>query len=129
MKNMLRNIALATTIGAGSAIAASPALAQLDLGVKVDPRVNVRVGNEPAPRTEVHHHYVYEGYSSGEWYPEHRVHRTHHWNSRYEGYDCYDAFRYDWEDGERVRYESTWCYDAKDRPYEARGTRVVVKID
>lgn len=129
MKSTFRNIALAAILGGSSALAASPAMAQLDLGVKVDPKVNVRVGNEPAPRREVHHHYVYEGYDSGEWYPAHRVHRTHHWDARYDGYDCYEAFRYDWEDGERVRYESTWCYDSRDRAYEARGTRVVVKID
>jgi hypothetical protein len=129
MKKPFKNIALAAALGAGAALTTLPAAAQLDLGVKVDPKVKVRVGNDPAPPREVHHHYTYEGYSSGEWYPEHRVHRAHHWNARYEGYDCYEAFRYDWEDGERVRYESTWCYDAHDRPYEARGTRVIVKID
>jgi hypothetical protein len=128
MKNTLKFIALSAAVGAGMALGPMPSNAQINLGVGVDPQVDVRVGTPPEPRTEVHHHYVYEGYDSGEWYPE-RHHRTHQWNARYDGYDCYDAFRYDWEDGRRVRYESTWCYDRYDRPYEASGTRVVVKID
>lgn len=128
MKNTFKFLALSAAVAAGMSLGPMPSNAQINLGVGVDPQVDVRVGNAPEPRTEVHHHYVYEGYDSGEWYPE-RHHRTHHWNARYDGYDCYEAFRYDWEDGRRVRYESTWCYDRYDRPYEARGTRVVVRID
>lgn len=128
MQNRFKYLALSALLGAGAALAV-PASAQINLGAGVDPQVDVRVGNPPQPRTEVHHHYVYEGYNSGEWYPRGEVHRRHHWNAHYEGYDCYDAFQYTWEDGRRVRYESTWCYDERDRPYEARSSRVVVRID
>jgi len=129
MKKPFKYLALASALAASSAFATLPATAQLNLGVGVKPEVDVRVGRAEPPRREVHRYYVYEGYHSGEWYPEERVHRSHRWNARHDGYDCYDAFQYTWENGERVRYESTWCYDEFDRPYEARGTRVVVRID
>jgi hypothetical protein len=129
MKKPFVNIALSAALGASMALTALPAAAQVNLGVKVQPQVGVRVGGPPEPRTEVHHHYVYEGYDSGEWYPRGHVYRHHRYDARYDGYDCYEAFQYSWEDDHRVRYESTWCYDEYDRPYEARSTRVVVRID
>ncbi len=129
MTKPLKKIAFSVAAALLAASAATPASAQLGLGVGVDTDVDVRVGTAPPPRSEVHRHYSYDGYRSGEWHPRGHSMRRHHWDARYNGYDCYESFRYDWEDGERVRYESTFCYDEYDRPREQRGTRIVVRID
>ena len=44
------------------------------------------------------------------------------------GYDCYESFQYGWENGERVRYDTTFCYDDHDRRYEPQGVRATVRI-
>lgn len=124
MKKSLRYMAMAAAVGLTGALAASPATAQISLGVGV-PDVDVRIGARTETRSDV---YVYEGYESGHWHTRGDVHRRHHWDARYNGYDCYDAFQYTYENGDRVRYDSTFCYDDRDRAREVNETRVVVKI-
>jgi hypothetical protein len=122
MKNTLKIMALAGVIG----LAGLPASAQLSLGLgtqaDVDLGVSARVETRSGP-------YVHDGYESGYWHPHGDLHRRHRWYARYEGYDCYQAFQYTYEHGQRVRYESTFCYDERDRPREVRSTRVIVRLD
>ncbi|MBK8198689.1 MAG: hypothetical protein IPK75_09980 [Acidobacteria bacterium] len=124
MKNRIKYIAVAAATGLAASLAALPASAQLRVGVGL-PDVDVDVGARTDVRTET---YVYDGYQSGHWHTHGRVHRDHYWDARYRGYDCYDAFQYTYEDGRRVRYDSTFCYDDRGRPYEVRDTRVVVRV-
>tara|TARA_R110002049_G_scaffold115361_3_gene267310 strand:- start:154 stop:600 length:447 start_codon:yes stop_codon:yes gene_type:complete len=132
MIKSLKHIAIIGALGIGSSIAILPATAQLGLGVgvgvetDVDARVGVRSGDPHARHS--HAHYVYDGYESDRWHTRHEVRREQTWNARYNGYDCYDSFQYTWEDGERVRYDSTFCYDDRGRKYEAKDARVVVRI-
>ncbi|WP_293612053.1 hypothetical protein [Ponticaulis sp.] len=114
------------------ALSAPQASAQLlGLGVNTDARVGLSIGNSPPP--PAHHHttysYTYAGYPSGQWYAEPHSHGAHRYNTYYAGYDCHTRFQYTWEHGQRVRYESTFCYDQYDRVEERRGTRVVVRLD
>lgn len=117
---MLTKISIAAIAGA-AALIASPASAQLGvrLGTDVDLGVSVRVG-EP---------YTYRGYHSDRWYPYEHPRRAHHYYEEYGGYDCYRAFQYTWDDDYRARYDAYWCFDDRDRDYEVRRTRVVVRID
>lgn len=124
MKKSLKYIALATAMGLGTALSAPLATAQIKLGVGV-PDVDVNVGARAEARTDP---YVYDGYQSGHWHTRGDVYRDHRWDARYNGYDCYEAFQYTYDRGERVRYESTFCYDDRDRAREVRDTRVVVKV-
>lgn len=108
-----------------------PAAAQLlQLGAKPEANVGVQLGAErPEPRRRTHYAFTYHGYDSGRWYIEHRERRTRHYDPYYDGYDCHTRFRYDWDEyGERVRYTSTFCYDAYDRAHERRGSRITVRI-
>ncbi|KCZ89399.1 hypothetical protein [Hyphomonas johnsonii] len=130
MIKSLKHTAIIGAMTAGAALAIAPANAQLGLGVGVGVDTNVDVGvgvkqSTPEPRRA----YVHDGYESGHWHSRHEMHRSHRWDARYNGYDCYQAFRYDWEDGERVRYDTTFCYDDRDRRFEHREARVVVRID
>ncbi|MFN7164802.1 MAG: hypothetical protein ACK4P2_08275 [Hyphomonas sp.] len=125
MKKSMKFIAMATALGLTSALAATPAAAQIRLGVGV-PDVDVNVGVRSEMRASGPD--VYDGYRSGHWHTYGDVHRRHYWDARYEGYDCYEAFQYTYERGDRVRYESTFCYDRRDRPYEVRETRTVVRV-
>lgn len=124
MKFPTRLIPLAAALTALSL----PAAAQVRLGVGV-PDVNVGVNARVEQRTHVYGPYVYDGYASGRWHTYHAPPRHQVWHSRYHGYDCYEAFQYTYEDGHRVRYDTTFCYDRHDRPYEVRRTRVVVRLD
>lgn len=128
---MIKSLKYLSVIGAlslGTATASLPATAQLgvDLGTDVDVGVGVGVTSpDPRPR---HEHYVYDGYNSGRWYTRHEVHRNDTWHDHYHGYDCYESFKYTWEDGERVRYDTTFCYDEHGRKYEPDNARVVVQV-
>jgi hypothetical protein len=124
MKKSFKYLALSTALGLSATLVATPASAQISLGVGV-PDVNVGVGVRGETRTDP---YVYDGYRSGHWHTHGDVHRRHDWDARYQGYDCYDAFQYTYENGERVRYDSTFCYDDRDRAQEVRETRVVVRV-
>ena len=118
-------------IAAIVACAQMPASAQLvQLGAKAEPRASIELGSDrPEPRRRTHYSFTYRGYDSGRWYTEHEVRRSRHYDPYYDGYDCHTRFQYDWDEyGERVKYTSTFCYDAYDRAYERRGTRVVVRI-
>jgi hypothetical protein len=134
MIKSLNNIVIIGSLGIGSSIAIFPATAQLGVGVgvgvgvetDVDARVGVRTDDPHASHS--HQHCVYEGYESDRWHTRHEVRRDQTWNARYNGYDCYDSFQYTWEAGERVRYDSTFCYDDRGRKYEAKDARVVVRI-
>ena len=107
-------------LSAGVMFAAAPANAQINLGVgaDVDLGVDVRVGDP----------YTYRGYNSGRWYPYDEPRRRGRYYDAYDGYDCYKAFRYTWHDDYRARYESYWCFDDRDRAYEVRETRAVVRV-
>lgn len=124
MKNLIKTAALTAALVAVTV----PATAQIRLGVGV-PDVEVGVNTRVEQRAHVHGPYVYDGYTSGRWHTYHAPARHQVWYSRYNGYDCYDAFQYTYEDGHRVRYDTTFCYDRHDRPYEVRRTRVVVRLD
>ncbi len=124
MKNSKKYMALAAALSLGSALASTPASAQINLGVGV-PDVDVTVGARVEDRRDP---YVYDGYQSGHWHTRGDVYRDHRWDARYRGYDCYEAFQYTYENSERVRYESTFCYDDRDRAREVRDTRVIVKV-
>jgi hypothetical protein len=124
MKNSMKYIVLAAAMGMGAALSAPVAAAQIKLGVGV-PDVDVNVGARAETRSGP---YVYEGYRSGHWHTHGEVHRDHRWDARYRGYDCYEAFQYTYEDGDRVRYESTFCYDDRGRAREVRDSRVVVRV-
>ena len=131
MVKSLKNISVIGAFSIATALAALPAAAQL--GITVDPDVDVGVGvgvghADPHPSHHAHGHYVYDGYESGHWYTRHEIRREQRWNARYRGYDCYQSFQYTWEDGERVRYDTTFCYDDYGRRYEPEGARVVVRI-
>ena len=125
MKNSMKYMAIAAAAVLAGTFAAAPASAQLRVGVGI-PDVDVDVGARAETRSGP---YVYDGYESGHWHTRHEVRRHHRWDARYDGYDCYDAFQYTYEHGERVRYDSTFCYDDRDRAREVRGTRVVVRIN
>lgn len=134
MTNHMKTIAFGAFLAGATAFCAAPASAQVDLGVvkvkpdldvRVDPSVDARVGT----RNERRRHYRYQGYASHRWYPAGDYSRDQVYYDRYGGYDCYDAFRYDYENGERVRYESTFCYTERGRAYEASGTRISVRIN
>ena len=125
MKNSLKYVALAAVVGACHGLAALPASAQISLGVGA-PDVEVSLGARAETRRSGA--YVYDGYESGYWHPRGSVYRRDRWDARYDGYDCYEAFQYTYEHGDRVRYESTFCYDRYDRPYEVRSTRVIVLV-
>jgi len=111
--------AAAATLLAGAA----SAQVGVDLGLGAD--VELGVGAE----IRVGSPYEYQGYRSGRWYPYERPRRDEIWFEEYGGYDCYRAFRYDWDDRRRTRHESWWCYDDRGRDYEVRRTRVSVRID
>ncbi|MEP0315205.1 MAG: hypothetical protein ABJL57_05220 [Hyphomonas sp.] len=130
MMKSLKYVAAAGALGAATALATAPAHAQLGLGVGVDTDVDVGVGVKTSDSHPRHRHetYVYDGYESGHWHTRHEVRRSHRWNARYEGYDCYDSFQYTWEDGERVRYDTTFCYNDRGRRFEPEGVRAVVKV-
>jgi len=129
MIKSLKYIAVIGALGIGSAVATLPASAQLGLGVGVDTDVNVGVRtNAPPPQSQVHGHYTYNGYDSDRWYTRHEVRRVHRYDAQYNGYDCYESFQYGWENGERVRYDTTFCYDDHDRRYEPQGVRATVRI-
>ncbi len=125
MKKPMKYLALAAAFSLSGGLVAAPASAQLRLGVGV-PDVDVNVGARVETRTTGP--YVYQGYESGYWHPRGDVYRRYYWDARYDGYDCYEAFQYTYERGHRVRYESTFCYDRYDRPYEVRQTRIVAKV-
>ncbi|HAQ77769.1 MAG TPA: hypothetical protein DCR96_14890 [Hyphomonas sp.] len=130
MMKSLKYVAAAGALGAATALATSPAYAQLGIGVGVDTDVDVGVGvrtADPHPRHR-HETYVYDGYESGHWHTRHEIRREHRWNARYKGYDCYESFQYTWEDGERVRYDTTFCYNDNGRKYEPDGVRATVKV-
>ncbi len=97
----------------------APAQAQISVGVgaDVDLGVNLRVGDP----------YVYHGYHSDRWYYE-DYRRDGRYYDAYGGYDCHKGFKYTWHDDYRARYEAYWCFDEKDRRYEARRTRTVVRV-
>ena len=40
----------------------------------------------------------------------------------------HETFQYTWEDGERVRYDTTFCYNDRGRRFEPEGVRAVVKV-
>ena len=105
---------------AGAVMISAPAQAQVSigLGTDVDLDVKVRVG-EP---------YTYRGYESGRWYPYEKPRRSGRFYDAYDGYDCYRAFQYTWHDDYRARYDAYWCYDDRDRKYEVRRTRAVVRV-
>ncbi len=119
---MIRTIVLASA--ALLTFSAAPAAAQLgvdlDLGAKVDldTDINVEVGSP----------YRYRGYDSGRWYYYDEPRRAGRWYADYGGYDCRRGFYYTWEDDDRVRYESYWCFDDRGRDYEVRRTRVTARI-
>jgi len=125
MKKSLKFIALAAAVAFTAGVADREAHAQIRLGVGV-PDVDVNVGARTETNTSGP--YVYDGYRSGHWHTRGDVHRRHSWDARYEGYDCYEAFQYTYENGDRVRYETTFCSDQRDRPYDARETRTVVRV-
>jgi hypothetical protein len=130
MMTSLKLAAATGALGLATALAAIPAHAQLGVGVGVETNVDVGVGvraSDPAPR-HTHTTYVYDGYESGHWHTRHEVRRTQRWNARYQGYDCYEFFQYTWEDGERVRHDTTFCYRENGRRFEPRGARATVKI-
>lgn len=134
MKTCMKTIAAGAFLAGATAFCAAPASAQVDLGVKVKPDLDVRVDPRVNTRVETRssqprRHYRYQGYASHRWYPTGEYSRSQVYYDRYGGYDCYDAFRYDYENGERVRYESTFCYTESGRAYEARGTRVSIRIN
>lgn len=125
MKKPLKYLALAAAVALTAGVADRSAEAQISLGVGV-PDVEVNVGT----RDEIRYAdpYMYDGYHSGHWHTRGEVYRDRTWNARYRGYDCYEAFQYTYERGERVRYDSTFCYDDRGRAREVRETRVVVRI-
>lgn len=124
MKKPFQYFALAAAVALTAGLADRHALAQINLGVGV-PDVEVNVGTRDDRSAEP---YTYDGYHSGHWHTRGDVDRTKSWDARYRGYDCYDAFQYTYERGERVRYDSTFCYDDRDRAREVRETRVVVRV-
>lgn len=128
MTHSIKHFLAAGAIGGGLALMPAPAMAQLGIGVDTDVDVGVGVGVESENRTHTHGHYTHNGYASHEWHTRHPVHRNDRWYARYNGYDCYESFRYDYENGERVRYTSTFCYDERGRSHEVRSTRVVARI-
>ncbi|KDA03838.1 MAG: hypothetical protein V7651_00635 [Hyphomonas oceanitis] len=130
MIKSLKYIAVIGALGIGSAVATLPASAQLGLGVGVDTdvKVGVRTSAPPPERAHAHGHYTYDGYESDRWYARNEVRRAHRYDARYNGYDCYESFQYGWENGERVRYDTTFCYDDHDRRYEPQGVRASVRI-
>ncbi len=125
MKKPFKFTAVAIALGLAAGLAASPASAQISLGVGV-PDVEVNVGARTETRTSGP--YVYDGYESGHWHTRGDVHRRNYWDARYEGYDCYEAFQYTYERGDRVRYDTTFCHDQRGRAYEVRETRTVVRM-
>lgn len=129
-QNKLTKAVCVALISAGAMFSAPQASAQLlGLGVNTDARVGVQVGRAPEPRRHSTYSFTYNGYSSGHWYEAGHTHRAHHYDPYYGGYDCHTRFQYGWQHGERVRYESTFCYDRYDRAYERSGTRVAIRID
>lgn len=125
MKKPLKYIALAAAVALTAGMADRHALAQVSVGVGI-PEIELDIGARTQDRYA--EPYVYNGYYSGPWHTRSEVHRTKSWDARYRGYDCYDAFQYTYERGERVRYDSTFCYDERDRAREVRETRVVVRV-
>lgn len=125
MKKPLKYLALAAAVALTAGMADRHAFAQISLGVGV-PDVEVDVGTREERFAEP---YMYDGYHSGHWHARGEVHRARTWDARYRGYDCYEAFQYTYERGERVRYESKFCHDERDRPREVRETRMVVRVD
>ena len=128
MIKSLKYMAVIGALGASSALMTFPASAQLGVGVDTDVNVGVGVQTSQPRAHHTHEHYVYDGYESGHWYTRHEVRRPHRWNAHYNGYDCYESFQYTWENGDRVRYDTTFCHDDRGRKFEAKGARAVVRI-
>lgn len=125
MKKPLQYIGLAAAVALTASIAEREASAQIRLGVGV-PEVEVNVGARAETRTSSP--YVHDGYQSGQWHTRREFQRRNYWDARYEGYDCYEAFQYTYERGDRVRYDTTFCHDHHGRPYEVRETRTTAGV-
>lgn len=125
MKKPLQYIGLAAVVALTAGLADGAASAQIRLGVGV-PDVELNVGTRTETRTTGP--YVYDGYASGHWHTRGDIRRRNDWDARYDGYDCYEAFQYTYERGDRVRYDTTFCHDHRGRPYEVRETRTVVRM-
>lgn len=130
MKHSVKNTLAVGAILGGLVCVPGSALAQLGVGVDTNVNTGVSIGVERERTARPVHrgHYTYDGYRSHEWHTRHTVNRSDRWYSEYNGYDCYESFRYDYEDGERVRYTSTFCYDDRGRSREVRSTRVIAHI-
>ena len=128
MLNSVKCIAATGAFGLATAVATAPAYAQLGLGVDADVDLGVGVRTaDPHPRHR-HETYVYNGYESGHWHTRHEVRRTHRWYADYNGYDCYESFQYTWEDGQRVRHDTMFCYKENGKRFEPKGVRATVRI-
>ncbi len=116
---MKKKFSIAGVIAA-CALTTAPTNAQVDLGLgaDVDLGVDVRVGGP----------YTYQGYRSDRWYYDDYERRGRYYES-YGGYDCHKGFKYTWHNDYRARYETYWCFDDRDRRYEVRESRTVVRVD
>ncbi|MEX1251447.1 MAG: hypothetical protein WEA77_09665 [Hyphomonas sp.] len=122
MKKPLQFLAMAAAVTFIASIADREAHAQIRLGVGV-PGADVNVGARTETNTSGP--YVYDACQPGHGRTRGDVHRRHYRDARYEGYDGYEAFQYTYENGDRARYETTFCYNQRDRPYEVRETGTV----